>query len=100
MRAKDELEHLAEVYNVAVTKSFHELYKQLGELLQTRHVDFPYTAALTVERFADEIRRTMNSRDSFGVHSKTGRALYAHIAHPNKNPKPAAEDDENNAAAA
>ena len=99
MRAKDELEHLAEVYNVAVTKSFHELYKQLGELLQTQHVDFPYTAALLVERFADDIRRTMTSRDTLGVHSKTGRPLYAHIAHPTKNPKPA-EDDENNAAAA
>ena len=99
MRTKDELEHLAEVYNVAVTRSFHELHKQLGELLQTQHVDFPYTAALIVERFADEIRRTMNSRDSFGVHSKTGRALYAHIAHPNKNPAPVAEDDENAAAA-
>lgn len=100
MRTKDELEHLAEVYNIAVTKSFHELYKQLGELLQTQQTNFPYTAALLVERFADDVRRTMNSRDSFGVHSKTGRALYAHIAHPNKNPAPPAEDDETTAAAA
>jgi hypothetical protein len=100
MRTKDELEHLAEVYNTAVTKSFHELHKQLSELLQTQHVDFPYTAALLVERFADEIRRTMTSRDSFGVHSKTGRALYAHIAHPTKNPAPPSEDDESVIAAA
>ena len=98
MRAKDELEHLAEVYNIAVTRSFHELYKQLGELLAEQQTNFPYTAALLVERFADDVRRTMNSRDSFGVHSKTGRALYAHIAHPNKNPAPA-EDDEAAAAA-
>lgn len=100
MRAKDELEHLAEVYNVAITKSFHELYKQLGDLLAEQQTNFPYTAALLVERFADDIWRTMNSRDSFGVHSKTGRALYAHIAHPTKNPAPPAEDDEHNAAAA
>jgi hypothetical protein len=99
MRTKDELEHLAEVYNTALTKSFHELHKQLGELLAEQHVDFPYTAHLLVERFADDIKRNMTSRDSFGVHSKTGRPLYAHIAHPNKNPKPAAEDDENAAAA-
>ena len=98
MRVKDELEHLAEVYNIAVTRSFHELHKQLGELLAEQHVDFPYTAHLLVERFADEIRRTMNSRDSFGVHSKTGRALYAHIAHPTKNPAPS-ENDENAATA-
>jgi hypothetical protein len=100
MRAKDELENLAEVYNVAVTKSFHELYKQLGELLQTQHVDFPYTAQLLVERFSDDIKRNMNSRDTLGAHSKTGRPLYAHIAHPTKNPAPPAEDDEHNAAAA
>jgi hypothetical protein len=99
MRAKDEFERVAEVYNVAVTKSFHELHKQLGELLQTQHVDFPYTAQLLVQKFADDIQRNMQSRDTLGTHSQTGRPLYAHIAHPNKNLKPAAEDDENAAAA-
>jgi hypothetical protein len=99
MRVKDELERIAEVYNVAVTKSFHELHKQLGELLQTQHTDFPYTAQLLVQRFADDIQRNMNSRDTLGTHSKTGRPLYAHIAHPNKNPPPPAEDDESAAAA-
>lgn len=98
MRAKDALENLAEVYNVAVTRSFHELHTQLGELLQTQHVDFPYTAHLLVQRFADDIQRNMQSRDTLGTHSQTGRPLYAHIAHPTKNPKPA-EDDENAAAA-
>jgi len=99
MRAKDDFERVAEIYNVAVTRSFHELYKQLGELLQTQHVDFPYTAHLLVQKFADDIYRNMQSRDTLGTHSQTGRPLYAHIAHPNKNPKPAAEDDESAAAA-
>jgi hypothetical protein len=98
MRTKDEFERVAEVYNVAVTRSFHELHKQLGELLQTQHVDFPYTAHLLVQRFSDDIQRNMQSRDTLGAHSQTGRPLYAHIAHPTKNPKPA-EDDENAAAA-
>ena len=99
MRVKDEFERVAEVYNVAVTKSFYELHKQLGQLLQTQQTNFPYTAQLLVQRFADEIQRTMNSRDTLGTHSQTGRPLYAHIAHPTKNPPPPAEDDENAAAA-
>ena len=98
MRAKDNLEELAAVYNVAVTANFHELYRQLGELLQTQQESFPYTAHLLVQRFADDIKRNMTSRDTLGAHSKTGRPLYAHIAHPTKNPPPA-ENDENAAAA-
>lgn len=99
MRTKDELENLAEIYNVAVTRSFHELHKQLGELLQTQHVDFPYTANLLVQKFADDIARNMQSRDTLGTHSRTGRPLYAHIAHPTKNPAPPADEDDNAAAA-
>jgi hypothetical protein len=100
MRVKDELENIAAVYNVAVDRSFHELYKQLGELLAVQQTNFPYTAQLLVQRFADDITRNMNSRDTLGTHSKTGRPLYAHIAHPTKNPAPPSEDDESGAAAA
>ncbi|NDE17466.1 hypothetical protein EBZ80_21310 [bacterium] len=77
--------------------------KRIDELLDSlrRTLDAPreltqgltYREFLDIQRLCENLRESVTIRDTMGTHSNTDRDLYRWIAHPNKYPAPAAQED-------
>lgn len=88
---RDENEITADYYNGRIGVELNKLV-ELAEMLAD-HIDaeqsMSYAQFLRLERSFKDVQDAMHSRDKFGMHSKTGKDRFRHIAHPEQYPAPA-----------
>ncbi len=90
----DEMERMARFYDRKTTEAVVDAEVSFTGVLEKARAgeSLSYMDWLNLDRAMSAIQRNMSARDVFGTHSETGRALFAHIAHPNKTPKPEPRD--------
>lgn len=90
---RDENEGSADYYNTRIGEELNTLIEIAQEL--RRKIDNGESAAyadfLKVERAFEYFEKTVVSRDILGMHSRTGKDRFRHIAYPEQYPAPADE---------
>lgn len=87
---RDDNEATADYYNSRIGEDINKLLHVTQELASSigDGRSLTYGQFLLLERTFEYVRDAMHSRDKFGMHSRTGKDRFRHIAHPEQYPAP------------
>lgn len=87
---RDNNEDTADYYNGRIPENLRQLMRVGQSILDgiDGGTSMTYAQFLQLKRKFDYVRDAMHSRDKFGMHSRTGKDRFRHIAHPEQYPAP------------
>lgn len=90
---RDENESTADYYNGRIIEDLTKMLTLTQSLVTSigEGRSLTYSQFLQLERAFEYVRDAMHSRDKFGMHSRTGKDRFRHIAYPEQYPAPEEE---------